>query len=212
VSDSAYFVGPLDAPGPGVLLLHSWWGLTGGVRLTADRLADEGFTVLAPDLNDGATFEDREAARRHLEEADPNRLARVTLDSLAVLAERSPGGSVGVVGYSMGASLGMWVSVRRPEAVAAVVAFYGTQIIDFTGSRSAYQIHAAGVDDLVGDDELSFMEATIGLEGLELEVFRYPGAGHWFAEQGAAAYDPEAAGRAWDRAVGFLRHRLAAGG
>jgi dienelactone hydrolase len=182
------------------------------MKLTADRLADEGFTVLAPDLNEGVTFEDQEEARRHLEEADPNRLARVTLDSLAVLVERSPGGSVGVVGYSMGASLGMWASVRRPEAVAAVVAFYGTQIIDFAGSRSAYQVHAAGVDELVDDDELSFMEATMGLEGLELQVFRYPEVGHWFAERGAAGYHSGAAERAWERAVGFLRDRLPVSG
>lgn len=208
MAETAYYVGPLDRVGPGVLLLHSWWGLTGGTKRIADRLADEGFTVIAPDLNGGEVFRELEQARSHLAEADPNRLARLTLDSLAVVRERSAGESVGVVGFSMGASLGMWASVRRPADVEAVVAFYGSQAMDFAGSKSAYQVHVAGEDELVDEDEMAFMEATIGLEGLELEVHRYPGASHFFAEEGVGTYDPDAAGIAFERAVGFLRDHL----
>ena len=52
MSDSAYFVMPPGGAGPGVLVLHSWWGLTPFFRRLADRIADEGFTVLAYTTDD----------------------------------------------------------------------------------------------------------------------------------------------------------------
>ena len=65
-----YFVRPPDDEGPGVLLLPSPWGLTPGVKHKAHDLADAGFTVLVPDLNDGAVAADADHARQILLEAD----------------------------------------------------------------------------------------------------------------------------------------------
>lgn len=208
MSDSAYFVMPPDGPGPGVLLLHSWWGLTPFFRRLADRLADEGFTVLAPDLNLGETFEDQEAAQRHLAEADADHLARLVLDSATILGERAAGPRIGAMGFSMGASLALWASVRLPDAFAAVAAFYGTQSIDFAGATAAYQIHLAGSDHLVSDDDAVFMEATMGLEELPIEVHRYDDAKHWFFEEDSTAFRPEDAALAWDRTVEFFSRFL----
>lgn len=207
MTDTAYFVSPVDGPGPGVLLLHSWWGLTESVKRTADHLSDEGYTVLAPDLNFGPTFTDPEVAREHLARADADRLASLTLASARIARERSasPDRPIGVVGFSMGASLGLWASVRIPEAVSAVVAYYGTQSIDFAGSRSAYLVHLAATDDLVSDDDAAFMEATIALEDRPVEVVRHPDTRHFFAEESAEAYDPGAAAGAWERTLAFLR-------
>jgi carboxymethylenebutenolidase len=205
VTDSAYFVMPHDGPAPGVLLLHSWWGLTPFFRRLADRLADAGFTVLAPDLNRGVIFDDAEEAKLHLAEADADHLARLVLDSAHLLRERSDGSRVAVVGFSMGASLALWASVRLPEAVRAVSAFYGTQSIDFTGATASYQLHLADADELVSDDDAAFMEATMGLEGVEVEQYRYPGTNHWFFEDDRPSFDAEAATLAWDRTLDFLR-------
>lgn len=208
MSDSAYFVMPPGGPGPGVLLLHSWWGLTPFFRRLADRLADEGFTVLAPDLSAGETFEDQESAQRHLAEADPNHLARLVLDSASILRERSSAERIGAVGFSMGASLALWASVRMAGTFAAVSAFYGTQSIDFAGASAAYQLHYAESDHLVSEDDAVFMEATMSLEDLEVEAHRYPGTKHWFFEEDSTAHDTEAASLAFERTVGFLRKHL----
>ena len=66
VKDAAYFVSPRAGPGHPLLLLHSWWGLDGVVRRIADRISDEGHTVLVPDLLAGETFDDAAAAEAHL--------------------------------------------------------------------------------------------------------------------------------------------------
>ena len=39
--------------GPGLIILQEWWGLVGHIKLVADRYAENGFVVLAPDLYNG---------------------------------------------------------------------------------------------------------------------------------------------------------------
>ena len=207
MNDAAYFVSPRSGPGHPLLLLHSWWGLDAGVRQMADRISDEGHTVLVPDLLAGETFDDAEAAEAHLKSLDVDRLASLTQASVHLVREKGADrdAPVSIVGLSMGASLGLWASIRIPEAVSRVVSFYGTQTIDFSGARAAYQLHFADQDELVDPDEASFMEATIGLSGLEVESHSYPGTSHWFFEPERPNYDPDAAEQAWERMVRFLR-------
>lgn len=206
VKDAAYFVSPRSGPGHPLLLLHSWWGLDSGVRQMADRIADEGHTVLVPDLLAGETFDDAGAAEAHLKSLDVDRLASLTQASVHLVREKGNDrdARVSIVGMSMGASLGLWASIRIPDAVSRVVSFYGTQTIDFTGAEAAYQLHFADHDELVDSDEASFMEATIGLIGLSVESYVYPGTSHWFFEPGRPNYDPNAAEQAWERMARFL--------
>src|SRR5260221_2453677 len=52
---SAYLAVPEHGSGPGVLVLHAWWGLTEPFRQVCDRLAEAGLVGLAPDLYRGQT-------------------------------------------------------------------------------------------------------------------------------------------------------------
>src|SRR5690554_3134003 len=52
---NAYLALPTGENGPGVLVLHAWWGLTDYFQALCDRLAAEGFVALAPDLYNGQT-------------------------------------------------------------------------------------------------------------------------------------------------------------
>jgi carboxymethylenebutenolidase len=44
---------PQAGQGPGVLVLHAWWGLNDTMKAFCSRLAESGFVALAPDLYHG---------------------------------------------------------------------------------------------------------------------------------------------------------------
>ena len=113
-----------------------------------------------------------------------------------------------MVGFGMGGSLALWASVRLPDVVGAVVSFYGSQQIDFAGAKAAYLIHLADEDEFITDDEAAFMEATMRLEELDVEVIRHPGTRHGFGEPDGDTFDPGAFDNAWGRSVEFLEKRL----
>jgi carboxymethylenebutenolidase len=212
-SGAAYLVQPDDGPGPGVLVLHSWWGLTRSVKDVVEALADAGYTAMAPDLCDGVVPADGDEARQLLADSDPNLVARLVLDSIVALRAHSavPEAPVAVIGYSMGASWALWVATRQPDSVRAVVAYYGAQNIDFDDLVAPVLGHFAETDPLVTDDELVEMQARLLLSDKHVEVHRYDGTGHWFAEAGVALHhDPDASELAWSRTVDFLteHHRL----
>jgi carboxymethylenebutenolidase len=209
VRDLAYFISGDRGPGPGVLVLHSFWGLTPSVKSLCDDLADHGYTVLAPDINFGELPASEQDALDHLGRADPNRLASLVLSSARLLHEKSTEGPIGMVGFGMGGSLALWASVRLAGMVRAAVSFYGSQQIDFAGSQSSYLIHLAEDDDYVSNDEAAFMEATMRLEELDVEVVRHPGTRHGFAEPDGDTFDPTAFDRAWVGTLEFLESILA---
>lgn len=204
VRDLAYFVQGPDGAGPGVLLLHSLWGLTSSVKGIADQLADLGRTVLVPDINFGELPESEQEALDHLGSASPDRLASLVLSSAELLHEKATDQPLSIVGFGMGGSLGLWASVRLGDKVGAVVSFYGSQQIDFAGASASYLIHLAESDEYLSDDEAAFMEATMGLESLEVEVVRYPGTKHGFCEPDGDTFDPAAFELAWERTTEFL--------
>lgn len=204
--DTAYFI--QNQTGPGVLLLHSLWGLTASVKKLADNLADQGYTVLAPDLNFGELPDSEEAALEHLGAASPDRLASLVMSSASLLYDKSTDGPIAIVGFGMGGSLGLWASVRMPGVVGAVVSFYGSQQIDFAGSNSSYLIHLAETDRYISEDEAVFMEATMGLESLPVEVVRYPGTAHGFGDSEGVTFDKDSFDLAWDRTRRFLSAHL----
>ena len=207
-----YLARPASGAGPGVLLLHAWWGLNDFFRGFADRLAAEGFVVLAPDLYGGqiartvAEAEALSGAAQPVPHRDQVLAARSYLLGLDGLT--SP--RYGAVGCSMGAFNSLWLSAEHPEHLAAVVAFYDANDGPFDRSEAAYQFHLAASDPYVDADFRVLMETQLREAGRPAEYFDYPGTGHWFIEADRPdAYIPAAADLAWGRTVAFLRRELA---
>jgi carboxymethylenebutenolidase len=209
---TGYLAIPERGDGPGILVLHAWWGLNPFFKATCDRLAAEGFVALAPDLLGGQVATSIDEAEAQLAGADADALAHLTRSSLHTLRDMplTPDGPVGVLGFSMGASMALWLSARAPEHVVATAVFYGAQDIDFSGARSAYLGHFAETDPYVDDDSVALLEAELHLDELEVTFHRYPGTRHWFFEEDRPEHDPLAARLAWDRTLDFFRERLPA--
>ncbi len=210
---SGYLIKPLDVTNRrGVLVLHSWWGLTPFFRRFCDRLSEAGYVALAPDLyGTDALPATPDEAEAELARLDVNRAAALVLSSARALRSVTddPAAPIAVIGFSMGASWGLWLAARSPQEVAAAVAFYGTQSTDLAPAQAAFQGHFAEFDALVSDDEVVEMEAHLHLVGHEVEFFRYPGTSHWFFEADRPlAHHEEAAELAWERTVEFLVRHL----
>lgn len=208
---TAYVVAPDSGQGPGVLVLHAWWGLTPFFKGVADRLADAGFVALAPDLFAGETASTPDEAEALQAGSSANETAALVLSAASALQKlpATTGDGIGVVGFSSGGSWALWGATRLPELVRAVTTFYGTTDLDPEPARAAVQAHFAELDELVSDDEKVTFEADLRLLGRDVEVHHYAGTGHWFFEADhEAAHDPAAAQQAWERTLAFLHRHL----
>ncbi|MEZ5339946.1 MAG: dienelactone hydrolase family protein [Acidimicrobiales bacterium] len=206
---SAFYVEPKGGQGPGVLVLTSWWGLTDGARSFCRRLADHGYVVLCPDLMEGETPANEAEGEAILATLAPDQLSALVLSSAQSLRAYTADQTkpIGVVGFSMGASMALWLSARLPDSVAAVSAFYGTQSIDFDDAKAVYQGHFGTADHLVSEEDRVVTESFLRLGGNDTEFFVYEGAGQWFFED-TANYDEAHASLAWDRLIAFLDAQL----
>jgi len=213
--DTDAYVAPAQpAPGPGVLLLHTWWGLNEPMRDLADRLAGEGFTVMAPDLFDGrvlTTVEDADAFTTAVERGDggpgglnPDRImgrVEASLDHLLAHPDVR-GDRAAIVALSFGGWYGSDVASRRSE-VAAFVSIY-SDVYEAPGG-AAYLGHFAEDDQFVDSAPVAEMQKSLG-DGSAAHV--YPGMKHWFMEPDRPEYDAAAAELAYSRTVEFLRANL----
>ena len=205
----AFLIDPKGGAGPGVLILHSWWGLNPWTKELCRRVADNGYTVLAPDLFDGVQPMTEAEGEAVLASVDPDELSGLVMSSAQALRAASADAErpIAVIGFSMGASLALWLSARLTAEVGAVVSFYGAQSIDFDDATAVYQGHYAEDDHIVSEEDRVVTESFIRLGGRETEFHLYPGTGHWFFEEGDN-FDQSAAELAWERTQEFLKQHL----
>jgi carboxymethylenebutenolidase len=207
-----YLVVPKSGKGPGVMVIHAWWGLNDFFRSVCGRLAREGFVALAPDLYEGqvATSIKRAEELRDKPRRDPayKTLLRA-IENLRAMPEVQ-GSSIGVVGFSMGGHWALWLAANRPALpIRAVTTFYGVRSGDYSKSRAAFQGHFAEEDPWASDASRRKLERTLEAAGRVVDFHVYPGTSHWFFEADREdAYDPEAAKLAWERTLAFLRAHL----
>lgn len=205
-SAQAYLARP-EAGGPGVMVLHAWWGLKPFFKEICNRLASEGFTALAPDLYQGHIARTVEEAQEmlYLEQDNIPLLENIVRAGLRHLAALT-GGSLGVMGFSMRAYWSMAAAANDPE-VKAVVLFYGTGA-DFNKVGAAVQGHFAENDPYESPEGVRAVEDNLKAAGVDVTFYSYAGASHWFMEEDRPEYDAGAAQTAWERTIAFLRHTL----
>lgn len=211
-----------DGPWPGVVMVHEAWGLDDVLRRQADRLADAGYLVLAPDLytsgrmrclvstfqalraGKGRPFADIDAARAHL------------------AAQPACTGRVGIIGFCMG---GGFALVAATDGYAAASVNYGEVPDDYgvLAQRSCPVVGSYGARDRGLRGHAARLEAGLVAAGVEHDVKEYPSAGHAFVNDAwngpvalrpllrimGAGPDPQAAADAWRRIEAFFARHLA---
>ncbi len=209
-----YLAVPPAGKGPGVLVLHAWWGLNDFFREFCDRLAHEGFVALAPDLFSGRIARTIEEAKQHMSEWDEEQdVPPILLPAVEELSKRAnpDGGGLGVVGFSLGAYWSLWLAQKNPELFQAVVLFYGTNGGEgnFQRSKAAFLGHFAENDPYETEPGIRELENNLKGANRPTRFHTYPGTGHWFFEKDRPeAFNPQAAQLAWERTVEFLDEQI----
>jgi carboxymethylenebutenolidase len=204
-----YLANPALSTGPGVLVLHAWWGLNETIRNFCRRLAENGFTVFAPDLYHGRMADTIPEAEKLGSELDGNfnQAREEVARAAAFLEKKSSRGKHGlaVIGFSMGAFYALDLAASRPECIQSVVLFYGTGGMDFSNARADFLGHFAENDPYEPAANVTALEAFLVKAGCRVTFHTYPGTGHWFFEPDRpTAYDQAAADLAWERTLLFL--------
>jgi carboxymethylenebutenolidase len=193
--------------GPGVLLLHAWWGLKPFFKQTCDQLAKQGFTVLAPDLYQGRIVETIDEAKALMDQRDSELMGDIVKSAKDHLTSLCGGKPIGVLGFSMGAAWSLAVAESNPD-VSAVILFYGAGEADFSKVKAQILGHFAEVDEWEPLEYVRAMEADMKANGVDVTLHLYPNAGHWFVEEDRPEYDSASALLAWSRTYEFLRKNL----
>ncbi|GAA5193769.1 hypothetical protein GCM10023322_56520 [Rugosimonospora acidiphila] len=214
--DARYLARPLGtgatpaAPVPAVLVIHENKGLTPYVRNTARRLARHGYLAVAPDLlaplGGTGAFEPDQVTKA---------LAGIAADDVVaylkgVVSEVAGASGVradrlGMVGFCYGGGV-TWRMLTRDARIRAGVPFYGpTPDADAVATIAGDTLAIYGETDQRITSMLPGIRAAMAEHGKPFRAIVYPGAGHAFHnDSNPDRYHAEAAGQAWEAAVGFL--------
>jgi len=206
-------------PFPGVILYMDAFGLRPRIQDMAQRIADWGYVVLAPNVfyregtaaelapgGDMSTREGREAAGA----AAFPRVGRLTpdkalpdvaawLDALRALDGVAPG-PIGVTGYCMGARLAVRTATAHPDAVAACGGFHGGGLatgdadsphLGLGNARARFVFGHADQDRSMDRDAVARLGAALDAAGLTASNEIYTGASHGYSMADTSAFDPE---------------------
>jgi carboxymethylenebutenolidase len=201
---------PPTGKGPGVLVLHAWWGLNNTMTAFCTQLAESGFVAFAPDLYHGKVADNIADAETLGKALDANFLqAKAEIEeAIRFLNERvgQTDDGLAVIGFSMGVYYALDLAAADPEHIRSVVIFYGTGDGDYSNSRAAYLGHFAENEQFEPQYSINNLEESLRRAGRPVTFYNYSGTGHWFFEPDVSqAYNQAAASLAWDRTLAFLK-------
>jgi carboxymethylenebutenolidase len=229
----AYLARPDDERHPAVLLVMDAFGVRPQIERMADRIAAQGFVVLAPNVFyragrapvvalDG--LDDPEQRGRVFEslmplirELTPERIVRdggAYLDRLEELGR----GPVAITGYCMGARVGWRIAAAYPERVAALGGFHAGGLVtddDDSPHRSAGSLAAevylghADNDRSMRPEQIAELERALDAAGVPYRSELYRGAAHGYTMADTPSYDEAAAERHYTELFALLERTLA---
>jgi carboxymethylenebutenolidase len=207
----AYVVYPERSDrGPAIIVIHENRGLTDWVRTVADRLAEQGYIAIAPDLLSGAApngggtsdFASEDAAREGIGRL-PRAQVLADLRAAADYAKKIPSanGKVAVGGFCWGGTQ-TWLAANEIPGLSAAYVFYGTGPQDEAGVANiqAPVFGFYGGADARVNATIPKTEELMKAAGKRYEPVIYEGAGHAFMRAGEAPDATDANRKAMEQA------------
>ena len=218
-SFKAYRADPAGTPTVAIIVIQEVFGVNPGIRQKCDRLAEQGYLAIAPDLfwriapgvelNPDIPEElqrgldlfgqfDQDAGIRDIE---------ATIHATRSLLGGS--GKIGAVGYCLGGRLAFMTACRTD--IDASVGYYGVGIDGQLGEKHAIAnpvlLHIAGEDGFV--DKATQQKMHEGLDDHpKVTLYDYPGEDHGFATEMGDRRSPAAADLADQRTADFFAEHL----
>jgi dienelactone hydrolase len=204
---------------PGVLVAHDWWGLNDFARKKAEDLARLGYVGVAADIyGEGVRPEDAEEAGQLAGryKADRKLLRERALAGLEALRshERVDSRRLAAIGFCFGGTAVLELA-RSGARIGGVVSFHGG--LDTPTPEDARNIEAkvlalhGGDDPFVPPEHVQAFWDEMRKARVDYQLVVYGGAVHSFTNPAAgndpsmgAAYDEQAARRAWDAMKAFF--------
>jgi carboxymethylenebutenolidase len=209
----AYLTTPEDGEiRAGVLFIIDIIGLRERPRLMADRIADEGYAVLVPNvfyrggpasartIPDLSNNDARAAwigeMRPMAQALTPSVIAADAAAYLARLSEVAPG-PVGITGYCMGGRLGWEIAAAHPDRVAALGGFHtGGMVTEDPDSphTRASRVKAevfwghADNDASMTDEMIETLDRAMNEAGVTHTTEKFLGAAHGYTMSDTAAF------------------------
>jgi carboxymethylenebutenolidase len=213
-----HFAFPADMvdPLPGVIVIHERWGLDAGTRALAERLAGQGYVVLAVDLFGGKTTTDVAVARNLMVQVveNPEMANENIRQAYEFLVNSAQSPRIGALGWSFGGNWALNTALLFPDELAAAVIYYG-QVTNNEERLQPVNVPILGLfganDRGVTVDTVREFEATLEKLGKDYQIEIYPGVGHAFADSTGNNYDEAVAEEAWNEVLEFFDKHLASG-
>ncbi|QDA61527.1 dienelactone hydrolase family protein [Hymenobacter jejuensis] len=217
---NAYTAFP-STPGtyPGIILLQEAFGVNAHIRSVADRLAQEGFVVIAPELFHRTAapgleipYSDFASAAPHFQGITPEGLTADLQASLAWLQAQDNvvADKIGSIGFCLGGRVSFLANAVLP--LAAAVSYYGGGTHTLTDR--AQDLHAphlffwGGLDKHISKEQIASVIQALDTAGKPYinTVISY--ADHGFHCDARPSYNPDAAKEAWALTLAFFNEKL----
>lgn len=198
--------------GPGLVMVHEWYGLTSETERMAQQFADAGFVVAAVDLYDGTTAtNDADAMARMMALNSLESSTRIAAAARHLAGRTDVTGKVGVLGFCMGGAVTFVASRTVPEA-AAFAPFYGipnASRVDFTAAPyGPIEAHFAKVDAWATPEKAEAIVQAVNAAGGSATLHTYDGGHAFMRASDPAAYHAASAELAFARCTAFFAAHL----
>ncbi len=218
-SFDVYVAEPHDTPRAAVIVIQEIFGVNAGIRSKCDRLAQDGYLALAPDLFwpiapgvqlDPDVPDQMNQALGLMGKFDQDAGIRDIEATIRTARTRLPeGGKVGVVGYCLGGRLAFMTAARTD--VDASVGYYGVGIDGLLGEKHAIArpvlLHIPQEDHFVDKAAQAAMHAGLD-DHPKVTLYDYAGEDHGFATEFGNRRSDASARQADERTASFFAEHL----